>query len=120
MNYQKELIDHFSYLTEDFAFVLVSFSDQPRAFDNFVAIYQRDELKLRMIRDRSQVFIAFSINGKNWLDKEKILEGQGITRDRFPTTDPGLWEGYDIKNQSADLREYLDLILSFIEKEGAV
>ena len=119
MNYQKELIHHFSYLTEDFGFTLVSFTDQPRAFDNFVAIYHRDDLKLRMIRDRSQVFIAFSITGKDWLDKEKILESHGIARDRFPTT-VGLWEGYDIKNQSEDLREHLDLILSFIDEEGAV
>jgi len=92
----KELSCHFSYLSQDVGFTLLGYSDQPKAFDNFVAMYERDELKLRITRDRSQIFIAFSTDGKKWIDKEKILDIQGVSRDRFPTTDLGLWDGYDI------------------------
>jgi hypothetical protein len=46
-----------------------------------------------------------------WIQKEPLLEKLGVPMTRFPTKRldeyGGLWEGYKIKNQSSDLRQYL-------------
>jgi hypothetical protein len=114
-DYRTELKQHFEYLADKFGFSLVSFSDEPRAFDNFVAIYERDDLALRITRDRSQMFISLALADSDWQDKEEILEQVGIEKTRFPTVN-GLWAGYEIVNQAHDLEEHLETIVQFLRQ----
>lgn len=117
-NYQADLNQHFGFLEAEFGFSLVSFTDQPSAFDNFLAIYSRSHVDIQIIRDRSQIFIAFRESNGPWHEKERLLEKIGVRRSRFPNSKIGdsyeLWSGYNIANQSNDLRKYLDTILQNI------
>jgi len=97
-------------LVDGSGFTLASFDYDSQSFGNFVAIYNRGDIALRVLRDRSQVFVEFSDSGSPWRDKEVILEECGISRQRYPTID-SLWSGYEIATQSRDLREHLDRLI---------
>jgi len=117
-DFRADLNQYFSYLEKEFGFSLLSFSDQPKAFDNFMATYSRAPIDIRIIRDRSQVFIEFRRDSGPWLQKDVLLEEIGVPRGRFPNYQVGdgdeLWSGYDIKNQSADLRLYLGALIEHL------
>lgn len=117
-DFRTDLNQHFGYLETEWGFSLESFTDQPRAFDNFLAVYSRSNVDIQIIRDRSQLFIAFRQDGGPWHEKDHLLEKLGVPRSRFPNyrIDDGyeLWSGYDNGNQSNDLRTYLDLILQHL------
>ena len=72
---------------------------------------------MRLIRDRDQVFVDFSLDGKNWKDKEKILQELGISMDRYQFDETGLWKGYELENQGIDLRKYFDLITEHLKSD---
>ena len=112
---QTEMEQHFGYLVDEFGFSLVSFSDEPRAFDNFVGTYRRGDLAVQITRDRSQVFVSFSVDESHWQDKERILTRAGIKQERFSTVN-GLWKGYEITNQAQDLREHLETIVQLLHQ----
>jgi hypothetical protein len=113
--YRSEFDYCFGYLQSEYGFKMNSYSEEPPAFDWFVAEFQREDIKLKVQRDRSQVFIDFALVGKPWQDKEDILESLGISRSRFATID-GLWEGYKIENQSQDLKQHFNLLVNHIKK----
>ena len=71
-HYLELIQQHFGYLVNDLGFKLVSHSYDSKAFGNFLVNYRRGDLHLRIIRDRSQIFIEFTLNGKDWMDKERI------------------------------------------------
>jgi hypothetical protein len=72
---------------------------------------------VRLIRDRDQVFVDFSLDGKNWKDKEKILQELGISMDRYQFDETGLWKGYELENQGIDLYKHFDLIIEYLKSE---
>ena len=120
MNYLDEIDQHFGYLIDHLGFQIVSHSFDPKFFSNFIVIYRRGELQLRLVRDRSQVFVDFSLDGERWHDKERILEALGVSMNRYKQDEIGLWEGYEIENQGVDLREHFDLIARYLKSGGAV
>lgn len=121
-DFRAELNQYFGYLETDFGFSLESFTGQPTAFDNFLAVYSRPDIAIRVTQDRSQIFIDFrQSNDGPWYEKEPLLEKLGVPGSRFPNYQIGdgyeLWSGYDIKNQSNDLRKYLELILQHLSDD---
>jgi hypothetical protein len=118
-DFKSELLHHFGYLESECGYKLVSFLDQPRAFDNFEAMYSKPPISLRVTRDRSQVFVELRHGDSPWVYKEPLLERLGVSMSRLPTYKleqyGGLWSGYDIQNQSADLKMHLGLLERHIE-----
>jgi hypothetical protein len=113
-----DLIDrHFGYLVREFGFQITSHVYHPELFGNFAVTFQRKDLQVRLIRDRDQVFVDFSLDGKNWKDKEKILQELGVSMDRYEFGELGLWRGYEIENQGIDLRKHFDLIAEYLKTE---
>ena len=117
-DFKSELVHHFGYLKSEYRYKLIAFGDQPRAFDNFEAVYSKPPISLRITRDRSQVFVELRHGDSPWVCKDPLLERLGVPMSRFPTYNPeqygGLWSGYDIENQSADLKRHLGLLVSHI------
>ncbi len=100
---------HFKYLTDEFGFQVTNSKYDPDTFGNFVIELTRGEKMLRIVSDRSQIFVEVFDPGTGWLDKEDILEENGISRERFGSTD-GLWNGFEIQNQSADIKEHRSIM----------
>jgi len=112
---QAELQQFFAYLEADFGFALTSFSDQPRVFDNFQAVYSRSTIDIRITRDRSQLFVELCYKNGKWHQKESLLRTLGIPMSRFPTRANGIWSGYDAENQSTDLKQYLAILIDNLQ-----
>jgi hypothetical protein len=107
---RQDLDQYFSFLVVDFDFTLIAFDYDSRAFGNFEAYYSRGETGLRILRDRSQVFVYVAVSGSSWKNKEETLEANGIGRERHPTIE-GLWSGYEIATQARELREHLETLI---------
>lgn len=95
---------HFKFLVDEFGYQVVHSTYEPHAFGNFVIELAKGTRKLKLISDRSQIFIELFEPDTGWMDKEKILEANGILRSRFGST-YDLWNGFEIQNQSADLKK---------------
>jgi hypothetical protein len=119
MNILDLVNEHFGFLVADRGYEMLSHLYDSTAFGNFIVIYRRGDIWLKLIRDRSQIFVEFSNDGELWKDKESILEAQGISKERYSIDDMNLWSGYEIENQGVDLRKHLDLIEKNIISEGA-
>jgi hypothetical protein len=120
MEYLEEIGHHFGYLVDNLGFEIISHSFDPQSFGNLIIVYRRGDLQLRLVKDRSQVFIEFSLDSKCWYDKERILEALGVSMSRYRNDEIGLWEGYKIENQGAHLREHFDLIEKYLKSGGVV
>ncbi|MFO1419165.1 MAG: hypothetical protein U1E83_10910 [Methylotetracoccus sp.] len=120
-DFRNDLNQHFGFLETDFGFSLASFTDEPAAFDDFVAVYSRDDIEIRVIRDRSQIFIAFRHEGGPWINKEPLLESLGVLPNHHPKRrerdHDELSSNYDIENQSNDLRKHFAIILQNLLRE---
>jgi hypothetical protein len=118
--YRAELKQHFGYLETDFGFSLRSFTDEPRAFNNFYANYSRPPVEIRIMRDRGQVFVELKYGDGEWQHKEGLLADLGVPSSRFPTHKPdeygGFWTGYHIENQSTDLKEHLPKLIEHLAR----
>ena len=99
-------------------FDLESFNYEPEAFGNFVAVYRREDVALRVVRDRSEVFVDAAKAGSAWQDKETLLESSGIPRSRHEIVD-GLWAGYEIETQASDLRKNFEVLLQALSATTA-
>ncbi|MGZ5283812.1 MAG: hypothetical protein ACXWDO_01400 [Bacteroidia bacterium] len=102
--------NYFKFLTDDFGFIVESSHYDSEAFGNFSIILSNGPKKIRIVSDRSQIFIDISDAGFSWKSKEDILEEKDISKNRFNITE-GLWDGYKIENQSSDLQKHLSLLL---------
>lgn len=96
---------YFSYLTDEFKFQIIDSQYDPQAFGNFVIELWKKNIKLKIISDRSQIFVELYEPKSGWVDKEHVLETNGILRSRFPDN-YGLWDGYKIQNQSEEIKKY--------------
>lgn len=118
MDYPELVDHHFGYLVDELGFQIISQSYHPESFGNFVVIFQRKDLQVRLIRDRLQVFVEFSLDGKKWEDKERILQKLGVSKNRYKSDGNGLWQGYEIENQGRDLRTHFDLIAEHMKSKS--
>lgn len=114
MRYFDDFISEFGFLTKDFGFELISYSEEPRAFNNFEALLQRNDLHIRITRDRGQVFIELSIDNSHWHYKDVILNEMGILWNRHPLSESELWEGYAMDIQAKELRQYIEGIENYL------
>ena len=85
-------------------FALVEFTDQPQAFDNFVARYERAPFALCITRERGQVFIELRHGNGPWHASEPLLARLGLSMQRRPTLDDGAWSGWGIAPQAQALQ----------------
>jgi len=106
--YRAVFQKYFGFLTEQRGFELLKYTEEPRAFDNFVAQLARPgATALRIVRDRGQVFIDISSDSRSWQSMDRLLLQLGFAWDRYPT-EGELWRGYEIANQASDLQANLD------------
>ena len=110
-NLRARLLKTFGFLT-DAGFSLEVTDYRPDMFGNYVAIFTAPDLLIRLVSDRSQVFVEIQIPGGHWCDKELLLEQRGIPRTRHPLGEIGLWAGYREETQVRDLQEYLSVLKS--------
>jgi hypothetical protein len=94
---------HFRFLTADYGYTVESSTYEQRSFGNFGIELTKGQKKIKIISDRSQIFVDVFDAKLGWVDKNEILEKKGILRTRFNTTN-GLWEGYEIQNVVNDLK----------------
>jgi hypothetical protein len=107
---------YFAYLTEDYGFSIIKKEYFPEIFGNFIVRLKKDDVQMIVSKDRDQVFVDFSMPKTKEKDKEYILEEMGVSRKRYPTKS-GLWTGYEIENQSVDLKKHLKMILDQIQSQ---
>lgn len=111
---RKEIQWLFSYLETDYGFSLSGFESNPKVATNFLAQYEGDDLYIVISKKLGKVRIRLSVDGQNWHDKDELLEAIEIRHDRYPTTDLGFWTGHVLQSQAEDLKQHLDLILTYL------
>ena len=100
---------YFKFIETDHGFEIIHSQYDRFAFGNFIIEFQKDNNYIRIISDRSQIFIEIKKSDSDWIHIDKIYEKNGILFSRYNVTN-GLWDGYDIKYQSKDLKDYFDLL----------
>jgi hypothetical protein len=108
-NLHARLLKSFGFLT-DAGFSLEIDDYRPDVFGNSVATFTAPDLLIRLVSDRSQVFVEIGIPGGHWCDKELLLEQRGIPRTRHPLNEIGLWTGYDEAVQARDIEQHLKIL----------
>lgn len=101
--------NHFKFLTGLYGYSVDSSHYDFKVFGNFVFELSKGQKKIKIISDRSQIFVEIFDQKYGWVDKDDILESKGIKRTRFGITN-GLWDGYEIRNQARDLNDNADLL----------
>ncbi len=119
MDYLELVRCHFGYLESELGFELVSHGYSENAFGNFIVVYRRGNLQIRIVRDRLQVFVQLSVDGRTWEDKEVLLAAMGIPMERYARNEIGLWLGYQIENQGRDLKQHWPHIETAMKAKGA-
>jgi hypothetical protein len=104
---------YFSYLIAEYSFAVTAKEDFSYHNGGFMIRLEKGDIQITITRERGQIFIDFFTPKMGKIDKESILAKNGISRDRYPTKDY-LWTGYEIKNQSIDLKKHIELILTYI------
>lgn len=98
-------------LLENSGFVCSVRRHEPGASGNFVAECSATAGNVRVTKDRGQVFVDFAVASGAWVDKEALMSRLGLSRDRHPTTEHGLWCGYEPGVQAAEMEMYLSALL---------
>jgi hypothetical protein len=80
---RARLLKTFGFLS-DGGFSLEVTDYRPDVFGNYVAIFTAPDLQIRLVSDRSQIFIDIRAGDGPWCDKETLLEQAGIPRTRYP------------------------------------
>jgi hypothetical protein len=70
-NLHARLLKTFGFLT-DAGFSLEISDYRPDVFGNYVAIFTAPDLLIRLVSDRSQVFVEIRVPGGHWCDKELL------------------------------------------------
>ena len=107
--FREHLLKTFGFLT-DAGFSLEIETYRPDVFGNYSAVFTAPDVQIRLVSDRSEVFVDFRIPGAHWCDKEVLLEHAGIPRSRHPLNEGGLWSGYREEVQARDLEQYLQIL----------
>jgi hypothetical protein len=100
---------YFKFLTEEFGYIIVFSVYNEQSFGNFIIELSKGEKKIKIISDRSQIFIYLPDAIETWKLKDDILEEKGILKNRFGMK-LELWEGFKIQNQSMELKKYHSLL----------
>lgn len=90
---------------------------RPDVMGGFVVECRSPSSKVRVTNDRSQIFIELAEPDGKWHSKEDLLEGSNIPFSRHPSIE-GLWTGYDIDIQTAELKQYLPDLLRLVRSQG--
>ena len=109
--FREHLLKTFSVLT-DAGFSLEIETYRPDVFGNYSAIFTAPQMQIRLVSDRSQVFVDIGLADGSWCDKEVLLEQAGIPRTRHPLNEIGLWSGYREDVQARDLEQYLQILIA--------
>jgi hypothetical protein len=109
--FREHLLKTFSVLT-DAGFSLEIETYRPDVFGNYSAIFTAPQMQIRLVSDRSQVFVDIGLADGSWCDKEVLLEQAGIPRTRHPLNEIGLWSGYCEDVQARDLEQYLQILIA--------
>jgi hypothetical protein len=107
--FREHLLKTFGFLT-DAGFSLDIETYRPDVFGNYSAVFAAPDVQIRLVSDRSQVFVDIRIPGGRWCDKEVLLEQAGIPRSRHSLNEIGLWSGYREDVQARDLEQYLQIL----------
>jgi hypothetical protein len=107
--FREHLLETFGFLTAA-GFSLEIETYRPEVFGNYSALFTSPDVQIRLVSDRSEVFVDIRILGGHWCDKEVLLEQAGIPRSRHPMTKLGLWSGYREDLQARDLEKYLQIL----------
>jgi hypothetical protein len=106
--FREHLLKTFGFLT-DAGFFLEIETYRPNVFGNYSATFAAPDVQIRLVSDRSQVFVDIRTPGGRWCDKEVLLEQAGIPRSRHPLNEIG-WLGYREDVQARDLEQYLQIL----------
>jgi|SRR5271156_6294509 len=107
--FREHLLKTFGFLT-DAGFSLVIETYRPDVFGNYSAVFTAPDMQIRLVSDRSEVFVDIGLADGSWCDKEVLLEQAGIPRTRHPLNEIGLWSGYREDVQARDLEQYLQVL----------
>ena len=107
--FREHLLKTFGFLT-DSGFSLEIETYRPDVFGNYTAVFTAADMQLRLVSDRSQVFVDIGLADGSWCDKEVLLEQAGIPRSRHALNEIGLWSGYREDVQARDLEQYLQIL----------
>jgi hypothetical protein len=107
--FREHLLKTFGFLT-DAGFSLEIETYRPDVFGNYSAVFTAPHMQIRIVSDRSEVFVDIRIPGGHWHDKEVLLEQAGIPRSRHPLNEIGLWSGYREDVQVRDLEQHLQIL----------
>jgi hypothetical protein len=107
--FREHLLKTFGFLT-DAGFSLEIQTYRPDVFGDYSATFTAPDVQIRLVSDRSQVFVDIRIPSSDWYDKEVLLEQAGIPRSRHPLNEVGLWTGYGEDIQARDLEQYLQIL----------
>jgi hypothetical protein len=89
----------------------------PEIMGSFIAECSSSDAKVRITNDRSQIVVELATNNGRWLFKEDLLKTIDIPLSRHPLIED-LWSGYDIKIQTAEVKEYLPRLLELVRSYG--
>jgi hypothetical protein len=107
--FREHLLQTFGFLT-DAGFSLEIETYRPDVFGNYSAVFTAPDMQIRLVSDRSEVFVDIGLANGSWCDKEVLLEQAGIPRSRHPLNEIGLWSGYREDVQARDLEKYLQVL----------
>src|ERR1700685_1102170 len=107
--FREHLLKTFGFLA-DAGFSLEIETYRPDVFGNYSAVFTAPDIQIRLVSDRSEVFVDIGLADGSWCDKEILLEQGGIPRTRHPLTKIGLWSGYREEVQARDLEQYLQIL----------
>jgi hypothetical protein len=107
--FREHLLKTFGFLTHA-GFSLEIETYRPDVFGNYSAVFTAPDMQIRLVSDRSEVFVDIGLADGSWCDKEVLLEQAGIPRSRHPLNEVGLWTGYRENVQARDLEQYLQII----------
>jgi hypothetical protein len=109
VTFREHLLKIFGFLI-DAGFSLEIETYRPDVFGNYSAIFAAADMQIRLVSDRSEVFVDIGLADGSWCDKEVLLEQAGIPRSRHPLNEIGLWSGYREEVQARDLEQYLQIL----------
>lgn len=96
---------HFDFLITELDYSVEFAEYDENTFGNYVIILRRQKDKIKITSDRSQIFVEIFDMKTGWIDKESILQNNGIPFERHKIIN-GLWEGFLIEKVSMDLKKY--------------
>ena len=107
----KEIINsNFSFLFDEYGF---NFVEKKEYFENFIVEVKRDNIFFRFIEDRNDFFLDFTFDNSEWINIYCVLDWLKIKNQILSKIKPV----NKVKNIKRILRQYIKIILDFIDEE---